>query len=114
MFSGSVADRIKGCAPTRYREVVLTLPKPIHDWTGSVQGAVATWSNDRSQESLGKYRMLITDQVATAPCTDPVQVSPYGAAMRILPRLLAGPRSETFTKRSLGAPSTVSGNLTMT
>src|SRR5678809_1395649 len=32
-------------------------------WIGSVQGAVATWSN----------RMLITDQVATAPCTDPIQ-----------------------------------------
>jgi len=30
-------------------------------WIGSVQGAVATWL------------MLITDQVATAPCTDPIQ-----------------------------------------
>jgi len=28
--------------------------------------------NDESQESLGK-RMLITDQVATAPCTDCIQ-----------------------------------------
>jgi len=24
----------------------------FHDWIGSVQGAVATWSNNRSQESL--------------------------------------------------------------
>jgi len=30
-------------------------------WTGSVQGAVATWS-------------VISYQVATAPCTDPIQV----------------------------------------
>ena len=41
-------------------------------WIGSVQGAVATWSNQGSQKSRG-YRMLITDQVATAPCTDPIQ-----------------------------------------
>src|ERR1044072_3623777 len=25
----------------------------LHAWTGSVQGAVATWSNHRSHESLG-------------------------------------------------------------
>jgi hypothetical protein len=46
----------------------------IRAWTGSVQGAVATWSTHGSQD-LRKYRMLITDQVATAPCTDPVQAS---------------------------------------
>src|SRR3954454_11311180 len=39
----------------------------------SVQGAVATWSNMESRIAK-KYRMLIIDQVATAPCTDPVQV----------------------------------------
>ena len=41
-------------------------------WIGSVQGAVATWSNHGSQESLGVSH-AITDQVATAPCTDPIQ-----------------------------------------
>jgi len=41
-------------------------------WTQSVQGAVATWSND-GVKNVRKYRMLITDQVATAPCTDRVQ-----------------------------------------
>jgi len=35
-------------------------------WIGSEQGAVATWSNHGSQK-------LNTDQVATAPCTDPIQ-----------------------------------------
>jgi len=35
-------------------------------WIGSVQRAVATWSRWES-------RMLINDQVATAPCTDPIQ-----------------------------------------
>ena len=42
-------------------------------WIGSVQGAVATWSNCESHESLGNIAMLITDQVATAPCTDSIQ-----------------------------------------
>src|ERR1043165_9343757 len=44
-----------------------------HTWTGSVQGAVATWSKSWESTIVRKYRMLITDQVATAPCTDPVQ-----------------------------------------
>jgi hypothetical protein len=37
-------------------------------WAGSVQGAVATWST--TGVKIIKYRMLITDQVATAPCTE--------------------------------------------
>jgi hypothetical protein len=41
-------------------------------WIGSVQGAVVTWSNHGVKKSLG-YRLLITDQVATAPYTDPIQ-----------------------------------------
>jgi hypothetical protein len=41
-------------------------------WTQSVQGAVATWSNE-GVKNVRKYRKLITDQVATAPCTDCVQ-----------------------------------------
>ena len=41
-------------------------------WTQSVQGAVATWSNE-GVNNVRKYRRLITDQVATAPCTDRVQ-----------------------------------------
>jgi len=46
---------------------VMALPKNANrSWIQSVQGAIATWSNDRSQDSLG-YRMLITDQVAIAP-----------------------------------------------
>ena len=40
---------------------------------GSVQGAVATWST-MGVKIVRRYRMLITDQVATAPCTDPIQV----------------------------------------
>jgi len=44
----------------------------------SYLGAVSTGSGsdlvgEESQDPL-EYRMLITDQVATAPCTDPVQV----------------------------------------
>ena len=38
---------------------------------GSVQGAVATWST-MGVKIVRRYRMLITDQVATAPCTDPI------------------------------------------
>ena len=38
-----------------------------HSWTGSVQGAVANWSAIR-------IRLRWFDQVATAPCTDPIQV----------------------------------------
>src|SRR5215813_5044909 len=41
-------------------------------WTQSVQGAVATWSDDGTQDLLG-ISHAITDQVATAPCTDCVQ-----------------------------------------
>jgi len=41
-------------------------------WTRSVQGALATWSNNGSHELL-EISMLSTDQVATAPCTDRVQ-----------------------------------------
>src|SRR5678816_3498284 len=44
-------------------------------WIGSVQGVVATWS------TMG-YRMLITDQVATAPCTDPIQVRRHRSKSR--------------------------------
>jgi hypothetical protein len=42
-------------------------------WTGSVQGAVATWSVI-SMRYLLAILTPIVDQVATAPCTDPVQV----------------------------------------
>jgi len=42
-------------------------------WIGSVQGAVATWSNHGGQD-VREYHMLITDQVATARCTDPIPV----------------------------------------
>src|SRR6185369_17786639 len=41
-------------------------------WRQSVQGAVATWST-MGVENHQEYRMLITDQVATAPCTDRFQ-----------------------------------------
>src|SRR4051794_1990555 len=41
-------------------------------WNGSAQGAVATWSN-HGVKFTKKYRVLNTDQVATAPCTDPFQ-----------------------------------------
>ena len=44
-----------------------------HSWIGSVQGAIATWSNHGGQD-VREYHMLIRDQVATAPCTDPIQV----------------------------------------
>jgi len=43
-----------------------------HAWIGSVQGAVATWST-KGVKNHWECRMLITDQVATAPCTDPIQ-----------------------------------------
>jgi len=53
----------------------MALPQKVGDdgWTGSVQGAVATWSTHRSHESLGMSH-ADHDQVATAPCTDPIQV----------------------------------------
>jgi len=38
--------------------------------TGSGSDLVKLWHS----RIVRKYRMLITDQVATAPCTDPVQV----------------------------------------
>jgi len=41
-------------------------------WTQSVQGAVATWSTIEVK-NRPRYLMPITDQVATAPCTDYVQ-----------------------------------------
>jgi hypothetical protein len=41
-------------------------------WIQSVQGAVATWSNAGSNELLVNNRLLITDQLATTPCTDRV------------------------------------------
>src|ERR1043165_10223857 len=46
---------------------------PKYPWTQSVQGAVATWSS-MGVENRREYLMPITDQVATAPCTDCVQV----------------------------------------
>jgi len=45
-----------------------------HAWIGSVQGAVATWSVLGSQNRQ-EYRPPITDQVANASCTDPIQVA---------------------------------------
>jgi hypothetical protein len=45
----------------------------IWNLVGSEQGAVATWSN-MSQSPLG-ILMMITYQVATAPCTDSIQAS---------------------------------------
>ena len=44
-----------------------------HSWIESVQGAIATWSTI-GVKIARKYRMLIRDQVATAPCTDPIHV----------------------------------------
>ena len=38
----------------------------------------------------------------------------YGAATLMMPRLLNGPRKLTFNHKSLGAPTTLSGNLTTT
>ena len=43
-----------------------------HTWTQSVQGAIATWST-KEVENRREFRMLITDQVAIAPCTDCIQ-----------------------------------------
>lgn len=40
-------------------------------WTQSV-GSSGAWFNDGSRESL-EIRKLITDQVATTPCTDCLQ-----------------------------------------
>jgi len=40
---------------------------PKHSWTKSVQGAIATWLTIRVKKLFG-YCILITDQVATAPC----------------------------------------------
>jgi hypothetical protein len=46
----------------------------ILTWIGSVQGAIATWSNHRTQDRQENIACLITDPVATAPCTDdPIQ-----------------------------------------
>ena len=42
-------------------------------WIGSVQGAVATWSTMEVKNHL-EISHAVTDQVAIAPCTDPVQV----------------------------------------
>ena len=41
-------------------------------WIGSVQGAVAPGPTIRVQNPC-EYYMPITDQVAIAPCTDPIQ-----------------------------------------
>jgi len=44
----------------------------LASWIGSVQGAVATWS----VISMRDFLTILTpsfDQVATAPCTDPMQ-----------------------------------------
>jgi len=38
--------------------------------TGSGNDLVKPWES----KTIREYRMLITDQVATAPCTDPIQV----------------------------------------
>ena len=51
---------------------LLYLKSRNRTWIGSVQGAVATWSTMGIKNHY-EYRMLITDQVATAPCTDPIQ-----------------------------------------
>src|SRR5215213_5717853 len=53
--------------------VTLCLKSRNHTWSGSVQGAVATWSNHGREEIIREIRILITDQVATAPCTDLIQ-----------------------------------------
>jgi hypothetical protein len=43
----------------------------------STGSAIATWSVRRSQESPG-VSLLVTYQVATAPCTDTIQEAGYG------------------------------------
>jgi len=45
----------------------------LDSWIGSVQGAVATWSAI-SLRYLLTILILMVNQVATAPCTDPIQV----------------------------------------
>jgi hypothetical protein len=50
----------------------LTSKVGVHTWIGSVQEAVATWS-DMGVKIVREYRILMTDQVATASCTDPIQ-----------------------------------------
>src|SRR5688500_2647188 len=44
-----------------------------HCWIGSVQGAIATWSVFGMQLAKN-FGLLWLDQVAIAPCTDPIQV----------------------------------------
>jgi hypothetical protein len=50
----------------------LKSPKSFLDQvsTGSGSDLVKSWES----RIVRKYRMLITDQVATAPCTNPIQV----------------------------------------
>src|SRR4030095_3766638 len=43
-----------------------------------------------------------------------LRLTTQGPMIEILPRLLPGPRRVPLTNRSLGAPSTLSGNLTTT
>src|SRR6185437_7910760 len=68
-----------------------------HCWIGSVQGAVATWSNQRNQKSL-EILLPITDQVATAPCTDPIQ-APSRSLRQSLRRLSKCLTSSAFSIR---------------
>src|SRR6185369_926025 len=56
-------------------DVLMSFASKVEDqcWIGSVQGAVATWSKPWKSKTVKKYYTLITDQVATAPCTDRIQ-----------------------------------------
>jgi hypothetical protein len=46
--------------------------------TGSDSDLVNPWS-----QATGKYRMLMTYQVATAPCTDPIQVQSFSFEAKV-------------------------------
>src|SRR6185369_2701412 len=61
----------QGCANTRHRKLKIMnisfcLKFCSRTWIGSVQGGLATWS------TMG-IKIVTLDQVATAPCTDPIQ-----------------------------------------
>ena len=58
----------------RYSPSEVALPQKVrnHCSIGSVQGAVATWSVIGMQYCEG-FGLCWLDQVATAPCTDPIQ-----------------------------------------
>ncbi|HKG79302.1 MAG TPA: hypothetical protein VKA78_07780, partial [Pyrinomonadaceae bacterium] len=69
----SVAGSIAFVPGLDYPVDQLCLKRRKSSWIGSVQGAVATWSVISMRYFLSILTPMV-DQVATAPCTDPIQV----------------------------------------